>query len=106
MTISAVQPPGRFGSLEIIENKVVSFKEKKQLENVWINGGFFVINSEFLKFIKNDNTFLEKEPLEHATKIDNLRAYKHKGFWQCMDTRRDKDYLEELCKENKFPWID
>ena len=72
---------------------------------MWINGGFFVINPDFINLINNENTFLEKEPLEIVAKNDNLRAYKHYGFWQCMDTRRDKEYLENLCKVSEPPWL-
>jgi len=74
------------------------FKEKSKLEEGWINGGFFVIEPKFLNYIKNDNTYLEKGPLEQASKNKQLSAYKHNGFWQCMDTKRDKDYLEEVFK--------
>ena len=72
------------------------------MDEGWINGGFFVIEPEFLKFILNDKTYLEKEPLEKITKKKQLVAFKHEGFWQCMDTKRDKDYLEQIIKKIKF----
>ena len=82
--------------------KVISFKEKPQVSQSWINGGFFVAKKKFLNLIKNDSTILEKKPLEEATKKNQLYAFKHYGFWKCMDTKRDKDVLEEIYKKNKF----
>tara|TARA_A100001015_G_scaffold77126_1_gene85667 strand:- start:1991 stop:2689 length:699 start_codon:yes stop_codon:yes gene_type:complete len=105
VTISAVRPPARFGSLSLEGTNVVKFKEKKQLGESWINGGFFVINSSFFKFLAGDETVLEKEPLEQVTKAKELKAFKHEGFWQCMDHKLDKDYLEQLILDNKAPWI-
>ena len=101
VTLTAVRPPARFGGLKIKRNLVSYFKEKSKLDEGWINGGFFVIEPKFLKFIKNDETFLEHEPLEKVTKIKNLAAFKHKGFWQCMDTVRDKEKLETIVKSDK-----
>ena len=101
VTMSAVRPPARFGVIKLNGNKVTYFKEKSKLDEGWINGGFFIMEATFLKYIKNDQTFLEKEPLEKVTKIDELRAYRHKGFWQCMDTKRDKDKLEKILKKIK-----
>jgi len=101
VTMSAVRPPARFGVIKLNGNKVTYFKEKSKLDEGWINGGFFIMEPTFLKYIKNDQTFLEKEPLEKVTKIDELRAYRHKGFWQCMDTKRDKDKLEKILKKIK-----
>ena len=104
ITVTAVRPPARFGELEInSSNKVISFQEKPQLNNGWINGGFFVIEPAFLNLIDNDSTLLEKEPLEIAAKMGELMAYKHEGFWQCMDTKRDRDLLEKLYLES-HPW--
>jgi len=77
------------------------FKEKSKLDEGWINGGFFVIEPEFINFIKNDKTYLEREPLEIICKKKQLLAYKHEGFWQCMDTKRDKDKLDEIFKKKK-----
>ena len=105
VTISAVRPPARFGSLSLEGTNVIKFKEMKQLGESWINGGFFVINPNFLKYLKGDETVLEKEPLEKMTEIKELKAYKHEGFWQCMDHKLDKDYLEELVITKKAPWI-
>ena len=85
ITISAVRPPARFGSLSLQGSDVIKFKEKQQLGESWINGGFFVINSGFLRFLKGDNTVLEKEPLEKAAELKELKAFRHDGFWQCMD---------------------
>lgn len=102
ITVTAVRPQARFGELLIKKSRVISFKEKPQVTSGWINGGFFIAKSSFLKLIKNDKTILEKEPLEIATKKKQLRAYKHFGFWKCMDIKRDKDELEILYKKNKF----
>ncbi len=101
VTLSAVRPPARFGALKLKGNFVKYFKEKSKLDEGWINGGFFVMEPEFLNFIKNDNTYLEREPLERITKKKQLAGYKHKGFWQCMDTKRDKDNLEKILKSKK-----
>jgi len=98
VTLTAVRPPARFGAIKLNGNKVKLFKEKQRIHEGWINGGFFVMETAFLKFIKNDNTFLEKEPLEQAGKKGQLYAFKHLGFWQCMDTKRDRDLLEEILK--------
>ena len=99
ITLSAVRPPARFGAIKISGNKVKYFKEKSKLDEGWINGGFFVIEKKFLKLIKNDKTFLEREPLEKACKNKQLLAFKHNGFWQCMDTMRDKIQLDIALKK-------
>ena len=104
VTLTAVRPPARFGALKIKGSYVNSFKEKSKLDEGWINGGFFVIEPKFLKFIRNDGTYLEREPLEMATKKKQLAAFKHEGFWQCMDTKRDRDQLENLFKKG-VPWL-
>ena len=104
-TVTSVRPPARFGSLKIKGEKVIAFKEKSQSESGWINGGFFVFEPKIFDFIKDDNTYLEREPLEKLANIGELNAFKHENFWQCMDTKRDKDYLEELLKNNKAPWL-
>jgi len=101
VTLTAVRPPARFGAIKLKKDLVSYFKEKSRSDEGWINGGFFVIEPEFLKFIKNDNTYLEREPLEKITKLKQLSAYKHEGFWQSMDTKRDKDRLEEIYKNKK-----
>ena len=102
VTLTAVRPPARFGAIKLNGNLVSYFKEKSTLDEGWINGGFFVMEPEFLKFIKGDKTFLEREPLEKLSKKNELIAYKHKNFWQCMDTLRDKKILEEALLKNKF----
>jgi len=104
-TITAVRPPVRFGELKISRNKVKSFKEKPQVGQGWINGGFFIFNNKVLNFIKDDQTMLEKEPLEKLTKTGQLMAFEHKGFWKCMDTMRDKILLNKLWKEGNALWI-
>tara|TARA_B100000963_G_scaffold350688_1_gene361274 strand:- start:3504 stop:4190 length:687 start_codon:yes stop_codon:yes gene_type:complete len=101
-TLTAVRPPARFGAIKIKNNFVNYFKEKSKLDEGWINGGFFVFEPQFLDYIKNDNTYLEKEPLEKLSKQNQLVAYKHKSFWQCMDTLRDKKILEKEFKNKKF----
>ncbi len=101
VTLTAVRPPARFGALKILNNKVKYFKEKSKLDEGWINGGFFVINKDFFKYIRGDNTFLEREPLEKISKKKQLTAYKHTGFWQCMDTIRDKEILEKIVKKSE-----
>jgi len=102
VTLTAVRPPARFGALKLKGNNVSYFKEKPKLDEGWINGGFFVMEPEFLKFIKNDNTYLEREPLEKITRKKQLAAFKHEGFWQCMDTKRDKDNLNKILKRKKI----
>ena len=97
-TIKAVRPPARIGALKMKNGKVIYFKEKSKLDESWINGGFFVLEPEFLNYIKGDQTFLEREPLEKACQKKQLNAFIHKGFWQCMDTKRDKDYLEKILR--------
>ena len=105
VTISAVRPPARFGSLSLDGSDVLKFKEKTQLGESWINGGFFVINPPFFKFLEGDSSVLEKKPLETVTKLRQIKAFRHEGFWQCMDHKLDKDYLEQLILEKKAPWI-
>ena len=104
VTVSAVHPGARFGELDIDNNIVTSFQEKPQVTKGWINGGYFVINPDFFNLISGDDTVLEKEPLEMAAKMGELMAFHHDGFWQCMDTKRDRDLLENLWKTGKPPW--
>ena len=99
VTVTAVRPPARFGALKLKGNKVSYFKEKSRLDEGWINGGFFVMEPNFLKLIKNDRTYLEKQPLEKVTKDKQLVAYKHKRFWQCIDTKRDLDKVRQIFKK-------
>ena len=102
MTLTAVRPPARFGAIKIINNTVRYFKEKSSLDEGWINGGFFVIEPEIFKYIKNDKTYLERSPLEKIASLKKLTAYKHHGFWQCMDTLRDKEILEKKIKNKNY----
>ncbi len=102
VTLTAVRPPARFGAIKLNGNIVKSFKEKSKLDEGWINGGFFVMDPKFLNYISGDKTFLEREPLEKACRKKELSALKHNGFWYCMDTKRDKDNLEEIFKKRKF----
>ena len=94
VTVTAVRPQARFGELEILNDKVENFQEKPQVKSGWINGGYFVIQPEFLNYISDNDTILEKEPLENAARDGQLMAYKHTGNWQCMDTVRDKKNSE------------
>ena len=105
ITITAVHPPARFGELEIKNKLVTKFEEKPQLQKGWINGGFFVIEPEFLNFVGKKNVMLERSPLLKAVKTKNLSAFKHNGFWFCMDTLRDKKVLDKMIKDKKSPWI-
>ena len=102
ITVTAVRPPARFGEIVIENNKVKSFTEKPQVTNGWINGGFFIANKGFFKLIRGDKEILEKRPLELACKKKELAAYKHEGFWKCMDVKRDRDELEKIFKKWKI----
>ena len=104
VTVSAVHPGARFGELDINNNIVTSFKEKPQITQGWINGGYFVMEPSFFDLIEGDSTILEKEPLEKAAQMGELMSYAHDGFWQCVDTKRDKDSLEEMCQAGNAPW--
>ena len=104
VTISAVHPGARFGELEIKDNQIISFKEKPQTRQGWINGGYFVIEPEFFDLISGDNTVLEQEPLEKVAAMGELMAFQHDGYWQCVDTKRDRDHLEELWQTGDAPW--
>ena len=101
-TLTAVRPPARFGAIRINGNRIKYFKEKSKLDVGWINGGFFVFDSKIFEFIKGDKTYLEREPLQKISKQGELYAFKHDGFWQCMDTVRDKEILEENLKGKKL----
>ena len=105
VTISAVRPPARFGALKLKDSEVVSFKEKSQLTESWINGGFFVMEPDFFEMLSSDETVLEKEPLERAASMKELIAFRHEGFWQCMDHKLDKDLLDEMCSKREAPWL-
>ena len=104
VTVTAVRPPARFGALNIEGDYVTNFEEKNPLSEGWINGGFFVIEPEFFDFIEDDQTILERNPLENVANKGQMCAYKHEGFWQCMDTKRDKDFLEESSLIGDEPW--
>tara|TARA_X000000950_G_scaffold288332_1_gene404506 strand:- start:2715 stop:3404 length:690 start_codon:yes stop_codon:yes gene_type:complete len=97
-TLTAVRPPARFGAIKISGNKVKYFREKSRLDEGWINGGFFIFEPEIFNYLKGDKTFLEKEPLTKLGFQKKLNAFKHEGFWQCMDTVRDKEILEKIIK--------
>ena len=105
VTVTAVRPLARFGALILEKNMVKSFKEKSQLDEGWINGGFFVMEPDFIDLIDNDQSILEKEPLEKATSIKQMMAYKHEGFWQCMDHYTDKKKLDDLYNSGVAPWL-
>ena len=102
VTLTAVRPPARFGAIKLKGQRVSYFKEKSKLDEGWINGGFFVMEPGFLKFIKNDNTYLEREPLEKMTEKRQLAAFRYKGFWQCIDTKRDIDKLNKILSSKKI----
>src|SRR5437588_6608064 len=103
-TLTAVQPPGRYGTLSLQEDVVNQFIEKPSGDGGWVNGGFFVLEPQVFDYLKGDSTIWEREPLEQMAKGNQLSAYKHKGFWQAMDTLRDKNYLEDLWNSGKASW--
>lgn len=104
ITLTAVQPEGRFGVLDLKGNQIDSFREKNRKDMGWINAGFMVVEPEVFQYIDGDESVFEKEPLERVAEEGNLIAYKHKGFWQCMDTIRDKQKLEALWLSGMAPW--
>jgi len=104
ITVSAVRPAARFGELELSGQSVTRFQEKPQLQEGWINGGFFVIEPKFFELIDGDMMLLEREPLERAAQMGQLMAYKHDGFWHCMDTKRDHELLEVMWKNGAI-WL-
>jgi glucose-1-phosphate cytidylyltransferase len=103
-TVTAVRPPARFGGMEFDGDRVTRFTEKPQVGEGWINGGFFVLEPAVLDYIDGDDTLFEREPLERLAGEKQLMAYRHEGFWQCMDTLRDKRLLESLWQEGRAPW--
>jgi glucose-1-phosphate cytidylyltransferase len=103
-TLTATFPPGRFGALEIQNNEVIQFQEKPRGDGALINGGFFVLSPKVLNRIEGDSTVWEQEPLKGLASDKQLMAFRHEGFWQPMDTLRDKHYLEELLESNQAPW--
>ena len=104
LTLTAVKPSGRFGVLDIKNNRVEDFREKSENDMGWINGGFMVVEPDVFQYIEGDSTVFEKDPLEKLASEGNLFAYKHNGFWQCMDTLRDKEKLEKMWYSNEAPW--
>lgn len=102
VTLTAVRPPARFGAIKVKNNKAITFKEKSNVDEGWINGGFFICEPEIFKYLKSDKTILERRPFEKISKIKKLGAFKHFGFWQCMDTKRDKEILENSIKQKKY----
>jgi len=104
MTVTAIQPEGRYGALEMEGNSIKSFMEKPKGDGAWINGGFFVCQPEVMDYIEEDSTVFEKEPIESLAKENQLQAYKHEGFWHSMDTLRDRNRLDAMWKEGKAPW--
>jgi glucose-1-phosphate cytidylyltransferase len=103
-TLTAVQPPGRFGAIELNQHRIARFREKPLGDGGWVNGGFFVLSSKVLDYIDGDQTIWEREPLERLAQEGQLSAFKHHGFWHAMDTLRDKNYLEELWNSGRAPW--
>ena len=103
-TVTSIQPPGRFGNLNVIENKVTTFQEKPSGDGNWISGGYFVLNPSIFDYIEDDSTIWEKEPLETLAQKNQLSAYRHSGFWQPLDTLQDKNYLEGLWNSGNALW--
>lgn len=103
-TVTAVRPPARFGTMSFDGDKVTKFTEKSQTGEGWINGGFFVFEPDVFKYLHGEDTVLERDPLENLARDGQLMAYKHEGFWQCMDTLRDRDNLNDLWNSGKAPW--
>ena len=103
-TVAAVKPSARFGSIKFNGDAVIEFTEKPQTGEGWINGGFFIFEPQIFEYLHGDETILESDPLENLAKDKQLMAYKHEGFWQCMDTLRDKQLLEKLWESGKAPW--
>ena len=104
VTVTGVRPAARFGELTLDQDQVINFAEKPRVENGWVNGGFFVMEPGFLDYIVGDTTVLEKDPLEKAAQHGELMAYRHDDFWQCVDTKRDLDFLNELWDSGRAPW--
>jgi len=103
-TVTAVQPPGRFGTLDVEDDKIIQFIEKPEGDGNWINGGYFVLEQKVFDYIDGDSTIWEHDPLETLAREGQLSAYKHTGFWHAMDTLREKNHLDELWNNGKAPW--
>lgn len=105
MTLTGVRPEGRFGVMDFVEdNCIQAFREKSKEDSGWINGGFLICNPEVLDYIEDDTIMLEREPMEQIAHMGELMCYKHRGFWQCMDTLRDKEKLEKMWENGTAPW--
>ena len=103
-TVTAVQPPGRFGALNIEKNKIISFEEKPSGDGSWINGGYFVLEPGIFDYVENDQTVWERQPLETLAKDSQLSVHKHKGYWNAVDTLRDKNHMQDLWDKKQAPW--
>jgi glucose-1-phosphate cytidylyltransferase len=103
-TVTAVQPPGRFGALNIEKNRVINFQEKPLGDGSWINGGYFVLEPDIFDYIENDQTIWEKTPLEKLANASQLSVHKHNGYWNAVDTLRDKNHMEDIWNNNQAPW--
>ena len=103
-TLTAVHPEGRFGIMDMKDDNVMAFREKSTSDVGWVNGGYMVLNRKVIDYISGDETVFEKEPIEKLTELGELNAYKHSGFWQCMDTMRDKEKLQKLWESGNAPW--
>ena len=103
-TVTAVQPPGRFGALNIEKNKIISFEEKPSGDGSWINGGYFVLEPGIFDYVENDQTVWERQPLETLAKDSQLSVHKHKGYWNAVDTLRDKNHMQDLWNSKQAPW--
>ena len=104
VTVTGVHPSARFGEMTIEDSRVISFEEKPQVVDGWVNGGFMIIEPSFFEYIDSDKTILEQEPLQAVARMGELMCFPHEGFWQCMDTKRDRDLLQELWSNNNAPW--
>jgi len=104
-TMTAVQPPGRFGAIKISGDLVTQFTEKPAGDGAWVNGGYFVLNKEVFDFVEGDHTSWEDQPLEQLSRQNQLSVFKHDGFWQSMDTLRDRNLLDDMCKVGNAPWL-
>ena len=103
-TVTAVQPPGRFGAVELNGTRVLSFEEKPRGDGAWLNGGYFVLSPEVGRYLEDDQTTWEHEPLRRLTRERQLASYRHEGFWQAMDTLRDRNQLQALWEAGNAPW--
>jgi glucose-1-phosphate cytidylyltransferase len=102
--LTATQPPSRFGAINLEGHRILNFQEKPQGDGSWINGGFFVLSPKVIDYIDGDHTVWEREPMERLARDGQMSAWLHRGFWQPMDTLRDKNHLEELWVSGKAPW--